>query len=92
MSRSVDLPDADYARLEQAAADEGVTPAEWIAERLPGRAAVPPCPNDEPGQTLAERFAPYIGVVASGGKECLSERHSDLFADYLEQKRREGRL
>lgn len=92
MSRSVELPDSDYARLEQAAAAEGVTPAEWIAERLLGQAHVQPGPNDKPKQTLAERFAGRVGVIASGGKERLSERHSEVFGDILAAKREAGRL
>jgi hypothetical protein len=44
------------------------------------------------GQTMLDLFGDLVGSVHSGGKERLSERVSELFGDYLEQKRKEGRL
>jgi hypothetical protein len=35
MSRYIELPDAVYDSLQQLAEQEGTTPAEWIAEKLP---------------------------------------------------------
>lgn len=92
MSRTIELPEADYARLERAAAAEGVTPAEWITERLPASADVQTSPPAKPAQTLAERFAGRVGVVGSGGTERLSERSSEVFGDMLEEQRKAGRL
>lgn len=34
MSHTLELPDAVYDALQQAAASDGVTPADWIAERV----------------------------------------------------------
>lgn len=92
MSRSVELSDEDYARLERAAEVEGITPAEWVARHLPGCPEAKPCTNGKPAQSLAERFAGRVGVVASGGKERLSERHSEIFGEMLEAQRKAGRL
>ena len=39
MSRTVQLPDAVYAALEQAARANGITAAEWIAAQVPGNGA-----------------------------------------------------
>jgi hypothetical protein len=92
MSRSVELRDAQYERLEEAAAAAGVTPAEWISGRL---LACPPakhCSNGKPALTLAERFAGRVGVVGSGGNERLAERHSEVFGEMLEAQRKAGRL
>jgi glucan phosphorylase len=36
MSRTVELPDAVYAALEQIAAANGTTAADWIAVHVPG--------------------------------------------------------
>lgn len=91
MSRSVELSDEEYERLEQTAAAQGLTPAEWIAWRLAPWSRVVSS-NGKSGKSLAERFAGHIGVVNSGGKERLSERHREVFGEILEEKRREGRL
>lgn len=92
MSRSVELRNAQYERLEEAAATAGVTPAEWISGRLP---VCPPAKNgsnQKPALTLAERFARRVGVFGSGGNERLSERHSEVFGELLEAQRKAGRL
>jgi hypothetical protein len=49
MSRSLELPDAIYKGLLEAAGASGVTPVDWIAERLPSK--------DESSPTVAERQA-----------------------------------
>jgi hypothetical protein len=49
MSRSLELPDAIYKGLLEAAGASGVTPVDWIAERLPRK--------DESSPTVAERQA-----------------------------------
>lgn len=92
MSRSVELPDADFERLEEAAAAEGMTPAAWIIAQLPVPRPCSHAKDDGKPRTLAERFAGRVGVVASGGKERLSERTSEIFGEILEEKRRAGRL
>ncbi|HEX5869926.1 MAG TPA: hypothetical protein VFY65_05915 [Longimicrobium sp.] len=67
MSRSVELPDSDFERLEEAAAAEGVTPAEWIAGRLPACPEAQPCANGKPAKTLADLFAGRMGPLDLGG-------------------------
>jgi hypothetical protein len=93
MSRSIELSDEDYAHLERAAEMERVTPAEWVARRIPTWAAEPePCPNGTPARTMADVLAGRVGLFDSGGDGMLAERHSELFGDYLEEKRKAGRL
>jgi hypothetical protein len=88
MSRSVELPEPVYRALEQAAAARGMTPAAWIAAHLPPEVPTPAV--SRPG-TLAERMAPYLGVVDSGIGN-LSDNTGAKFADGMEEKRRTGRL
>ena len=92
MNRSVELSDEDYARLQEAAAAEGVTPAEWIAGRLPVCPKAQPCGKGKPTRTMADLFAGRVGVVASGGDGRLSENTGDRFGDLLAEQRRAGRL
>jgi hypothetical protein len=88
MSRSLELPDPVFDALEKAASASGTTPAGWIAAQLPS----PPQLSVDGAKSLADLLAKHIGRVHSGGKEALSENCGERFTDYLEQKRREGRL
>lgn len=84
-SRKLELPDDVYDALREVAEASGMTPAEWVTSRLPtGKEPMP--------KSLAERFAGRVGRVSSGGRERLSEDGGRKFADYLEAKRRAGRL
>jgi hypothetical protein len=88
MSRSVELPEAVYAALEEAATASGTTPAEWIAARVPQPApAIEPECEGQPPRTLAERFEGYIGLVSCDPSD-LSERASELFAEGMVEKHR----
>jgi hypothetical protein len=107
MSRTVELPDDVYQRLEEEASAAGATPAEWIAARLPvpcvhtndaGSVAVEtegiPAVNGDAAtsqKTLADRMKGKIGRISSGRTD-LSERVSELFAEGLMEKRRTGHL
>jgi hypothetical protein len=76
-------------KLEETVSPDADAQAETAAGVLRGRV----CGNHTPGgQTLAERLSGLIGVVASEGKERLSERHSEVFGDMLEAQRKAGRL
>lgn len=89
MSKSLELPDPVYDALEQAASASGTTPVGWIAAKLPQ------VTTDKPNgahKSLADALAGLIGTVHSGGKEALSQNCGERFADYLVQKKREGRL
>jgi hypothetical protein len=88
---SIDLPDPVRVALEDAASASGTTPAGWIAAHLPpGPAAGQDCDGSRP-RTLAERFEGYLGFVDTGEVD-LAVRHSELFADGMEEKQRTGRL
>ncbi len=94
MSRTLALPEAVYAALREAAEASGMTPADWIAARLP-RSSVSPEDQQqvEPSaRTLADEFAGRTGVIGSGGQERLSENTGEKFAEHLEGKRRAGHL
>jgi len=88
MSQRLELPEALYAALKEAAEASGTTPVGWIASRLgttgePGNAAA---------TTLAELFAGRTGRIRSGGRDVLSENCGQRFAAHCEERRREGRL
>jgi hypothetical protein len=89
---TIELPAMVYDRLMKAAEFAGLTPAEWIERRLPP--LPPPVRYNEDGSrmTMAQALAGRIGVVDSGGSEHLAERHSEVFGEILEEKRRAGRL
>lgn len=87
MSRLVELSDEDYARLERAAEVERVTPAEWVARRIPTWADPQPSDNGKPAQTMADRLAGRIGLFGSGGKERPSEHQSDNSGERHEGQR-----
>jgi hypothetical protein len=90
MSQNLELPDPVFDALQQAAAASGTTPVGWIAAHLP-KDEPPQKPLKEGAQTLADLFQGHLGKFASG-KGNLSQDHSELFTEYLLQKRREGRL
>ena len=89
MSKNLQLPDPVFDALEQAATANGTTPVGWIASHLP------PLPQPNPlegAKSLADVMADHIGTIHSGSQEALSQNCGERFTDYLEQKRREGRL
>lgn len=90
MSRTLEIPDELYERLETAATATGATAVEWLERHVPKANGGPAQP--EVKKTLRERLHGIIGSVSSGGQERLSENTGEKFTDYLEQKRREGRL
>ncbi|HEX8905690.1 MAG TPA: hypothetical protein VF771_12640 [Longimicrobiaceae bacterium] len=92
MSRTIELPDEVYERLEAEASAHGKTPAEWIAARLPRPQREFRMSNGEPPRTLADLMEGLIGTVSGGGGESMAENHSALFGEYLEEKRRQGHL
>ena len=94
MGQMLEIPDALYTALQRAAAASGLSPLAWIAAHLP----TPQVPSDEGldqergPKTLADLFAGRVGRIRSGGKDGLSEECGGAFTDYLEEKRRAGRL
>jgi hypothetical protein len=87
----VHLPACTFAALEEAASASGTTPEGWIAANLPPASTVESGSEALPSTTLAERFAALVGGFRSGRGD-LSERHSELFADGMVEKRRTGTL
>lgn len=91
MSHLLEIPDALYTALKEAADARGLSPLGWIASHL----SSPPqtTPGEDPDQaqspkTLADLFTGRVGRIQSGGKERLSEECGATFADYLEEKKR----
>lgn len=104
MSRTIELPDDVYARIEEAASDSGNSVAEVIASLFPATAAEPCTPENangsasvggngaaQPPRTLADEFAGRVGLISSG-KRNLARRAGELFADGMVEKKREGHL
>ena len=89
MSQPLELPDPLYAALKQAAEASGTTPVGWIAAHLPQNS---PEQAAAPSTTLADLLNGRVGRIRSGGQATLSEQCAEKFGDYLEVKRREGRL
>ena len=93
MSRSIELSDEDYARLERAAEIEGITPAEWVASRVPTWRDAPKVgTNGKPARTMADLFEGRIGRFSGSNGQPSSDNIRESFAEHLEQKQREGRL
>jgi hypothetical protein len=91
MSYLLEIPDDLYAALQAAAEACGTTPLGWIAAHLPSTTETPEEPAGAP-QTLADLFAGRVGHIQSGGIERLSEACGEKFTDYVEAKRKAGRL
>ena len=94
MSQMLEMPDALYIALQDAAAARGLSPLAWIAAHL----SPPQAPSNESldqehdPKTLADLFAGRVGRIGSGSKERLSEECGAAFTDYLEEKRKAGHL
>jgi hypothetical protein len=96
MSKTIEVSDQDYARIQDAAAADGIPLDAWVVANLPlnGRGSLPTAPastNDKPARTMADVLAGRVGLIDSGDGR-LSEHHSEIFGEILEEKRREGRL
>ena len=89
----IELPDPVYGALQQAAQAAGVTPVAWIAARLAEGKTTGQADNSagKPAKTLAEKLVGRVGRINSGETD-LSENCGEKFTDYLEAKKREGRL
>ncbi len=95
MSHLLEIPDALYTALKDAAEACGLSPLDWIASHLPHSPRTTPGEDSQQEQspkTLADLFAGRVGRIRSGGKERLSEERGAAFTDYLEEKRRAGHL
>ena len=94
MSHLLEIPDELYAALQAAADATGTTPLGWIAAQLPPTAGTVSAHDAPEGgsKTLADLFARRVGRVRSGGRERLSEACGEKFTDYVEAKRKAGRL
>jgi hypothetical protein len=94
MSHILELPDTLYTALKEAADESGLTPLDWIATHLGQSQETKQESSEQEGspQTLADLFTGRVGRIRSNGQERLSEECGAKFTDYLEEKRRTGRL
>jgi hypothetical protein len=104
MSRTIELPEDVYVRIEKAASASGNSVAEVIAARFPDVSRDPTLiwhgctgpdevlSSEQSSPTLAERLAGRLGTFASGGLEAIASRPGDAFSDYLIEKKRNGTL
>lgn len=92
MNRSIELPESICAAIERAAAVEGTTPVEWLVANVPSpRSGVCAQGDELAPEILAERFRALVKRAERLGGG-LSERHGELFAEGMEEKRRMGNL
>jgi hypothetical protein len=76
MSRFIELPNAVYEALRQAAQQDGSTPVGWINARLPEPLII----EEQRPQTMAELFATRLGRIhgqstsASAGQAAAGEQ------------------
>lgn len=64
MSRTLELPDAIYEGLIQAAHAGGLSPADWIARKLPANRQAPV--SDEARAAALERLLQHAGTIRTG--------------------------
>lgn len=89
MTRSLELADWVFTILERAAAEDGTTPAGWVAAELAKRPAPAGAPKPPP-PSIAD-FLARLGRIEGTG-EVTSEDAGRQFTDYLVAKRRDGTL
>lgn len=89
MSRMLEVPDSLYHDLEEAASASGTTPVGWLAANVP-KAETDPAAGAP--RSLADMMEGLIGTFESATDENLSGNHSEIFAEILQQKHREGTL
>ena len=91
MSHLLEIPDALYTALKEAAEARGLSLLGWITSHLPSSLQATPSEDSEQAQspkTLADLFAGRVGRIQSGGKERLSEERGAAFTDHLEEKKK----
>jgi hypothetical protein len=89
MSHMIELPDALYAALLEAADASGLTPVDWITVHLSQAHEEREMKTAQVNnaRTLADLFAGRVGRIRSGGKKQLSEECGAKLTDYLEPLR-----
>jgi hypothetical protein len=88
VSQPLELPDPVYDALAAAASACGTTPVGWIVAHLPATKLTAPAG----AKSMADVLRGRTGRIASDGQVAYSQNCGELFADGLEEKRREGRL
>ncbi len=92
MKKVLELPDEIANALEREASRTGTSAANWIADQLKlSNTAETNLSPDENQPTLGERFGHLFGLFSSSA-ESVSQQGRDQFVDYLEEKRKIGRL
>lgn len=92
MSKTIELPDELFVRLETTAAAEGLTPKGWIDARLSANGNGEAAYGTREPRTLADLFAGRVGRFSSGHGEPRLEDLRESFGEYLEDKHRKGHL
>jgi hypothetical protein len=87
----LDIPDDLQTRLQQEADRTGLTVPALATHRLLETCPEPPTENE--AGSLFDYLKDFIGIVGDGsGMKPYAERHSDLFAESVVEKRKEGHL
>lgn len=86
MSKTLEISDDTYDRIAARAAQEGISPTEYVEKKLGEAEAAEPH-----RKTLYDRFEGRLGRF-EGKRTDASVDTGKQFTDYVEQKRREGHL
>lgn len=98
MSKTIEVSDHDYARIQHAADADGMPVGAWVVENLPrngnGTPHEKPFLDHEgkPAKTMYDLFKGRIGLINSGTGQPSSSDVSKSFGEYLEEKRQRGNL
>jgi hypothetical protein len=81
MSRTLELPDELYTRIETAATNSGTTPIEWLEDHVPKA-------NGKPASaSLYERMKDQIGKYTVDWDRLKEDPNDPFFSDLIRQQR-----
>jgi hypothetical protein len=82
MSRTLELPDELYERIERAAGEAGTTPVAWLEQHVPTT-------NGTPAESAAlyERMKGHIGKYTVDWDQLKEDPNDPFFSDVLRQQR-----
>ena len=86
MSRTLELPDELYERIERVAGETGATPVEWLDGLVPKVNGH----RNQMSQSLYDRMKGHIGKFAIDWNQLKEDPNDPFFNDVLRQQR-EGR-
>jgi hypothetical protein len=82
MSRTLEIPDELYERIERAAEETGTTPVTWLDQHVPKANGRP-----EDSASLYERMKDHIGKYTVDWDKLKEDPNDPFFNDILRQQR-----